>query len=66
MNDNLHSAAARFRELLKRHERMLRWMCLRRAYDYFQEVSLALWQELLSLTPDLPPKQERAYVKTVG
>ena len=73
MNDNLHSAAARFRELLSRHERMLRWMCLRRAYadieladDYFQEVSLVLWQEIPTLTPDLPPRQERAYVKKVA
>ena len=70
MNENRHNAAAHYRELICRHERMLRWLCLRRAFgdpsladDYFQEVALSLWRQLPSLTPDIPLRQERAYVK---
>lgn len=70
MNENRHSTAARYRELICRHERMLRWLCLRRAFgdpsladDYFQEVALSLWQHLPSLKSDIPLRQERAYVK---
>ena len=73
MNEKLHSAAARYSELLRRHERMLRWLCLRRAYadielsdDYFQEVCLFLWRQLPSLPSDMPYKQEHRYVKKLA
>ena len=70
MNENTHSAAARYCELIRRHERMLRWLCLRHAHgdpgladDYFQEVALTLWEQLPDILPDIPPQQERSYVK---
>jgi len=70
MDEKRQSAAARYCGLLRRHERMLRWLCLRHAYgdpdladDYFQEVSLTLWRHLPDLDPDLPGRQERSYVK---
>lgn len=73
MNEKLHSAAARYSELLRRHEHMLRWLCLRRAYadielsdDYFQEVCLFLWRQLPSLPSGMPYKQERLYVKKLA
>lgn len=59
-----------FKEFLVRHERMLRWQCLKCAYgdpdradDYFQDVVLSLWRYLPALPLELPPKEERAYVK---
>lgn len=70
MDENKHTAASRYCELLRRHERMLRWLCLRRAFgdpsladDYYQEVALSLWRQLPSFMPDIPLRQERAYVK---
>lgn len=73
MNEKPHSAIGRYHELLRRHERLLRWLCLRRAYgdidladDYYQEVALTLWRLLPSLTAVMPPKQERAFVKTTA
>ena len=70
MERDPHNAAARYCELLYRHERMLRWQCLRRAHgdpsladDYFQEVALTLWRQLPTLEPGIPLRQEREYVK---
>ena len=70
MNEGVHNTAVRYCELLLRHERMLRWQCLRRAHwdpdiadDYFQEVALTLWQQLPALEAGITPLQERAYVK---
>lgn len=70
MNENHHSAAARYCELIRRHERMLRRLCLWRAHgdpnradDYFQEVALSLWEQLPDILPDIPLQQERSYVK---
>ena len=69
-NENRHSAAANYGSLLQRHERMLRWMCLRRAFgdpdladDYYQEVALTLWRHLPDFDNDLSWRKERAYVK---
>lgn len=62
--------ADRYCELIMRHERMLRWLCLRRARgnpdladDYFQEVSLSLWRALPDIAPGIPIRQERSYVR---
>lgn len=70
MKEENNSAAIRYCALLRRHERSLRWLCLRRAWgdpdladDYFQEVSLLLWRYLDRFYPSLSPRQERAYVK---
>lgn len=65
--------AARYRELLSRHERLLRWLCRRRALgdtdladDYFQEVVLSLWRFLPNIDPDITGRQERALVKRIA
>lgn len=70
MPENHHSATARYCELIRRHERMLRWLCLRHAHgdagradDYFQEVALSLWEQLPVILPDISPQQERSYIK---
>lgn len=73
MDRERHGAAARYREFLHRHERLLRWLCLRRALgdpdladDYFQEVSLSLWRYLPNIDSDMTGRQERFLVKRIA
>lgn len=73
MKEACHSPAAQYSELILRHERRLRWLCLRRAHgdidladDYFQEVALTLWKLLPAFPTPLPPRQESAYIKQMA
>ena len=70
MSNATPSPAARYRELVMRHRRMLLRLCLKRAFgdpseaaDLYQEVALTLWRYMGTLLPDIPPRQERAYVR---
>lgn len=70
MNEQGHNTISRYCEILRRHERMLRWLCLRHAFgdielanDYFQEVALSLWKHLHDLSTEPTPAEERSYVK---
>ena len=70
MNEKNHSAASRYCEILRRHERMLRWLCFRHAYgdidladDYFQEVAFSLWKQLHDLSTVSTLEEERSYIK---
>lgn len=73
MKEVCHSPAAQYNELILRHERRLRWLCLRRTHgditladDYFQEVALTLWKHLPEFPLSLPRHQENAYIKQVA
>lgn len=78
MSEKKHNLLlSRYCELISRHERMLRWQCLRHAYgdidlsdDYFQEVALSLWRYFPSLSSllsnELSPEQERAHIKRIA
>lgn len=70
MERSTTSPAGRYRELIMRHRRMLRLLCLRRAHgdpsvadDFYQEVVLSLWRYLDGILTDVHPLQERVYVR---